>query len=275
MDTVVTHNARKRLRGHTAVCGSILTLLLLLNGAAQLGLAQSGDAAAQALVDRARAALKSGSNSAREGERLYLEALEVPGQSPGQHAERLLEFSLYLTGSGAPGSTIRPLVEQATALQRSLNSPPEPAKQALPLEILSMISLPEVPPEQFRYWRARAQALRVLSIDQLRTAEEASLSSSVVVQQIGPGVSAPIPIHKPEPPYTEEARLAKRQGSVLVSLVLDSEGVPRDIKLLRSLGFGLDEEAYRTVRGWRFKPATLDGEPVPVKANVEINFRLL
>ena len=275
MNTVVTHSARKLLLRQRALCGSVLTLSLLLNAVSPLGLAQQGDAAAQAIVERARAALKAGSNGAREAERLYLEALQVPAQSPAQLSDRLLELSLYLTGTGAPGGTVRPLIEQATALQRSLDSPPEPAKQALPLEILSMLSLPEVPAEQFQEWRARAQALRVLSIDHLRKAEDTTSIPSVPVRQIGAGVSAPVPIHKPEPGYTEEARLAKKQGSVLISVVLDSEGVPRDIRLLRSLGFGLDEQAYRTVSGWRFKPATTAGEPVPVKANIEINFRLL
>lgn len=57
-------------------------------------------------------------------------------------------------------------------------------------------------------------------------------------------------------------------------LVVGTDGLPQQIKVQRSLGMGLDEEAVRTVRQWRFQPATKEGKPVPVTINVQINFRL-
>ena len=92
---------------------------------------------------------------------------------------------------------------------------------------------------------------------------------------IGGGVSAPVAIVKPEPEYSEEARKAKWQGAVLLSLVVDENGVPQDIKVVRSLGLGLDQKAIEAVQKWRFKPGLKDGKPVPVSANIEVNFRLL
>lgn len=93
--------------------------------------------------------------------------------------------------------------------------------------------------------------------------------------KIGGGVTAPVPISKPEPEYSEEARKAKWQGSVILSLVVDDKGMPQDIKVLRKLGMGLDEKAVEAVMKWRFKPGMKDGKPVPVQATIEVTFRLL
>jgi periplasmic protein TonB len=93
--------------------------------------------------------------------------------------------------------------------------------------------------------------------------------------KIGGGVSAPVPVVRPEPEYSEEARKAKWQGAVMLSLVVDENGVPQDIKVVRSLGLGLDQKAIEAVQKWRFKPGLKDGKPVPVSANIEVNFRLL
>jgi TonB family protein len=93
--------------------------------------------------------------------------------------------------------------------------------------------------------------------------------------KIGGGVSAPVPVFRPEPEYSEEARKAKWQGAVLLQLVVDENGVPQEIKVVRSLGLGLDQKAIEAVQKWRFKPGLKDGKAVPVSANIEVNFRLL
>lgn len=95
------------------------------------------------------------------------------------------------------------------------------------------------------------------------------------VFKIGGGVSAPVPTYKPEPEYSEEARKAKFQGSVLLSIVVNADGSTSNIKILRALGLGLDEKAIEAVTKWRFRPSLKDGRPVAVVANVEVNFRLL
>ncbi|MBV8810797.1 MAG: energy transducer TonB [Acidobacteriaceae bacterium] len=95
------------------------------------------------------------------------------------------------------------------------------------------------------------------------------------VYQIGGDVSQPVPIFRPEPEYSEEARKAKYSGTVLLSLVIDASGNTRDIHVVRPLGLGLDEKAIEAVMRWRFRPAMKGGHAVSVQAQVEVNFRLL
>lgn len=93
--------------------------------------------------------------------------------------------------------------------------------------------------------------------------------------RIGGGVSAPSLVYKVEPEYSEEARKAKYQGSVLLQVVVDDKGNPRDIRIVRPVGLGLDEKAIEAVQKWRFRPGMLNGKAVPVQAMIEVNFRLL
>lgn len=91
---------------------------------------------------------------------------------------------------------------------------------------------------------------------------------------VGKGVSAPIPLYRPEPPYSEEARKAKYQGIVDLWIVVDARGNVSDVRVAKPLGMGLDEKAVETVRTWRFKPGYRNGAPVPVRVMVEVMFRL-
>ena len=95
------------------------------------------------------------------------------------------------------------------------------------------------------------------------------------VYRIGGGVSSPQLVYKVEPEYSEEARKAKFQGTVVLYVVVDEKGLPRDLKVVRPLGLGLDEKAVEAVTKWRFKPGYKDGRPVAVAATIEVNFRLL
>jgi len=65
------------------------------------------------------------------------------------------------------------------------------------------------------------------------------------------------------------------RGSVLGIVVVDEKGNPRDLKVIRALGLGLDQKAIEAVEKWRFKPGMKDGRAVPVQATIEVNFRLL
>lgn len=91
---------------------------------------------------------------------------------------------------------------------------------------------------------------------------------------VGGNVSAPVPIYKPEPPYSEEARKAKYQGTVVLLIVVDSQGDVADVSILKPLGMGLDEKAVSTVWTWKFHPAQRNNTPVAVRVSVEITFRL-
>jgi periplasmic protein TonB len=85
----------------------------------------------------------------------------------------------------------------------------------------------------------------------------------------------PTLISKTEPEYSEEARKAKVQGTVVLSIVVTASGQVSGVRVIRSLGLGLDERAIEAVRQWKFRAATVDGKPVATQAVVEVNFRLL
>jgi TonB family protein len=91
----------------------------------------------------------------------------------------------------------------------------------------------------------------------------------------GSGITNPRAIYTPQPQYTEEARNAKWQGSVMLSVVVDETGTPRQIKVTQALGLGLDEKAIEAVSQWKFQPGTKNGVPVQVQSQIEVTFRLL
>jgi TonB family protein len=92
--------------------------------------------------------------------------------------------------------------------------------------------------------------------------------------RVGGGVSAPRVLYSPDPEYSDEARKAKYQGSVVLWIIVGADGRVRDVRVQRTLGLGLDEKAIEAVRKWRFEPAMKNGQPVAVQVNVEVNFRL-
>lgn len=91
----------------------------------------------------------------------------------------------------------------------------------------------------------------------------------------GAGVSSPALLYKVEPEYSEEARKAKYQGVVVLTVIVDPAGRVTNARVVRSLGLGLDEKAIEAVKKWKFRPGYKDGRPVPVSAEIEVSFRLL
>lgn len=93
---------------------------------------------------------------------------------------------------------------------------------------------------------------------------------------VGGGVSAPRPVYQPEPILPEEALASKVRGrSVRLSAVVDAEGVPQDVRVIRPLGVGFDESAIDAVGKWRFQPGRKDGQPVPVDVIIDVTFHVL
>ncbi len=95
------------------------------------------------------------------------------------------------------------------------------------------------------------------------------------VFRVGGGVTAPTLLYKVEPEYSEEARKAKFQGTVVLYVEVDPSGKAINPRVVRSLGLGLDEKAIEAIKKWKFKPGLKDGKPVTVAATIEVNFRLL
>jgi len=95
------------------------------------------------------------------------------------------------------------------------------------------------------------------------------------VYRIGNGVSAPRVLSKQEPRYSAEAEIARLQGTVTVSLVVGEDGKARNIRVTKSLGLGLDEKAVEAIGLWQFMPGEKEGNPVPILATIQVNFRLV
>ena len=92
--------------------------------------------------------------------------------------------------------------------------------------------------------------------------------------RVGGGVSVPTGVYRIEPNYSEYARRARYQGSVVLSAIVRKDGSIEILKVLRGFGLGLDENAVEALRKWKFRPGTRSGEPVDVALNIEINFAL-
>jgi TonB family protein len=87
-------------------------------------------------------------------------------------------------------------------------------------------------------------------------------------------VTPPRVIYQTNPEFTDEARRKKVQGVVVLSLTVGADGLPRDIKVEKGIGYGLDEKAVLSVSRWRFDPALKDGQPIDKEIKVEVQFRL-
>jgi TonB family protein len=116
------------------------------------------------------------------------------------------------------------------------------------------------------------------SAGEIRKTHVAQLSpkrqTNAEASSIGAGV-APKLLYKLEPSYSDEARAAKVQGVVVLSVVIGTDGKASDIQLRKGLGYGLDEQALNAITQWTFKPGARDGMAMPVQASIEVNFRLL
>jgi TonB family protein len=105
-------------------------------------------------------------------------------------------------------------------------------------------------------------------------AEQEDKNLMLSLRKIGGNVSQPILIYKVDPEFSAEAKKAKFNGSVLVNLIVDTNGIPQSVHVLRGVGMGLDEKAVEAIRQYRFKPAFEDGKPVPVELNCEVDFKI-
>lgn len=195
-------------------------------------------------------------------------------KSEPENSEALLLLGILLEeqlqgNAPALAAQVEPLYRKALAVREL--TPDQSAELALALEVYSRLLNAIDRSSESYSMAARATKLRREILEsKIERAEDQRLAA-----RIGGGVSAPVPIFKVEPEYSEFGRFAGTQGTVLCSIVVAADGSVTEIRLKRSLGFGLDEKAVEALRQWRFKPGLREGKPVPVQANVEMNFRLL
>jgi TonB family protein len=91
---------------------------------------------------------------------------------------------------------------------------------------------------------------------------------------VGGAISEPVKLEGPEPFYPNAAQRASIQGVVVLEAVIGTDGLVQDLKVLRPLPLGLSEAAEDAVKKWRYQPATLEGEPLPVKYIITVRFKL-
>ena len=118
----------------------------------------------------------------------------------------------------------------------------------------------------------RARAYRAARVEELSGG--APLPAGQVVEP-GAGVQPPQLEQRVEPEYTEEARIARQEGTVVLQADISPDGRAGNFRLLRSLGLGLDEKAVEAVRQWVFTPARQGKNAVPFRAVLEIHFRVM
>lgn len=90
----------------------------------------------------------------------------------------------------------------------------------------------------------------------------------------GPEITNPKLVYAPNPEYSAEARRAKYQGVCVVGLIVDAQGNPQRVHVVRPLGMGLDQKALEAVRQYRFEPALHHGKPVAAAIKIEVNFKI-
>ncbi len=197
----------------------------------------------------------------KPGEIMLLEPL---GTELGQYAIKIVEADRFKPGirDGAPVIVRESLeVELHTCVEQTEE---EAAKKIYRLRLRSQ------PEQKFRAI-TRPKEIPVLKESYVPPAS----IDGVPVYHVGNGVSFPVAISTAEAEFSDEARQAKYQGTCIISVIVDAEGKPRNLHVVRKLGMGLDAKAMEAVSQYRFKPAMKDGVPVPVSIMVEVNFRLI
>lgn len=188
----------------------------------------------------------------REAERAADDRVLSSGAAASDYAEQLLHVARHLTQvapSGAVAMVRRPALE--SRVREILDSTRRRSRTGLGARIAIV---------------AAAAALLV----PLTAMQERQ------VHKIGEkGLTPPRVVSKIEPGYTQEARDAKIQGTVVLKLEIDEAGKAENIRVTRSLDEGLDAKAIEAVSQWQFEPGRLHGEPVRVEATIEVNFRLI
>ncbi len=101
------------------------------------------------------------------------------------------------------------------------------------------------------------------------------IGSGVGPYVLGSGVKEPVVLRQPLPPYTEEARKMRAEGIVVLQAIVRKDGSVDSFKVIRGLGYGLDESAIRTIASkWRFQPGMYKGKPVDVLVDIEVAFSI-
>jgi TonB family protein len=237
-----------------------------------LGAAVYAQSAWQTEMSAGNAALDP--KTASEAEQHFRAAVSA-ASTPAEKAAALTKLGLVLETLAVKDpspeylrSDVEPLYTQAVELESIAGT----ADHALALELYSMLLDKTGRKDAAEAAKAKAAAIRQSLIS---AAQFPPAPCSGPAMKVGEDVTPPKLVYKVEPAYTDEARLLHYQGSAVLSGVVGTDGQIYDVKLVRGLGFGLDEHAAEAIRKWRFEPGKKGDGPVCVSAHIEVNFRLL
>jgi TonB family protein len=191
-----------------------------------------------------------------EQEQACDDAVLLSGFEPASYAEALLAAAQNLTSTEPMGC---PMVTHKALTTKTFRS-----------RIARLLSdgMPRVSSSATLRFAAIAFAGAVLTIGLVSAQDQDG------AYKVGNGVSQPHVTFHADPVYTTEARDAHIEGSVLLSVIIGTDGEAHSINVTKKLGGGLDEKAVEAVQKWRFQPGTKDGQPVNVRATIEVNFKL-
>jgi TonB family protein len=183
---------------------------------------------------------------------------------PSYYEERILKI----------GST--PKVYRLRAV--TFQPPPRPqVRRQVTTPKARKVPVPDATPDDPEPIRFDDQTVDVSELDFPEIGDSVAIPQGPVGPSIGPmqiggNVLAPVRVYAPDPHYPEEARHARVQGVVILQTIIDTVGNVTDVRVLKGLPSGLTEAAVEAVSSWRFKPATLEGEPVAVYYLVTVSF---
>jgi TonB family protein len=241
-----------------------------------LGMRAHGKRDSPQAIDLLQRALNADPSGPQAGPALTWMAAVRGAQMGGSgSAEPSVRFRVETVWNNAT-SKYEPLTsaEVESLLQRALAAEaPDSVEAAVTMELYARFLR-----DQKREGEAQPLSNRAAEIRRAKLAADPTMvapDGPSGAYRVGGGVTAPVVVGKKDPEYTEEARAAKYQGTVLLSVEIGPDGLAHNIRIARSLGLGLDEKAIEAVSQWNFRPGTKDGQPVTVAATIEVNFRLM
>ena len=206
------------------------------------------------LVWLAMAALRS------EAERAADDRVLASGATPTDYAERLLEVARRMSGPTLLGGVA---MTRGSEVERRVREILDSSRRRSPARVWARVAI------------ALGCVAIIVPLAAMPQRSEQQESPKKKSHKVGEeGLTPPKLSYKVEPGYTEEARDAKIQGTVVVQVVVNENGIAEDLVIVRSLDDGLDERAKQAIAQWRFEPGTKNGEAVPVLATIEVNFKL-
>ncbi len=247
--------------------------------------------------------VKLGQFKRRRGQReeagaLYRQALSVLGNRPeaapalfdlgtealrNEDIEQAVDY-FERARAADPGQAGRALMWMAVSRQRQKNVEEAESLFRRAIEIqdsnapeaaITMTLYSQFLRRQGREDEANSIGARGIELRRALGAQAPARDGGLKAYRAGVEASAPTLVSKVEPSYSEEAKIAGYQGTVVIYAEIASDGLAHNLRVVRGLGLGLDEKAIEAISQWRFKPGTKDGQPVTVVASIEVNFKLL